>query len=119
VVLFSSPLIFASIADLTGSIIASVATKGYKALVSILDVNHFRKALIIFFMIYSITFHVIKLSYYKKLLLACLVSALKLFLMLAGNTLKRWILEEFKKKKLEVKNKLITARSRIYISFNL
>ena len=67
----------------------------------------------------NITFHVVKLSYYKELLLTYSADALKLFLVLTGNTLKRWILEEFEKKKLEVKNKLITTRSRIYISFNL
>jgi hypothetical protein len=41
------------------------------------------------------------------------------FLVLAGNTLKRWILKEFEKKRLEVKNELTTARSRIHISFDL
>ncbi len=34
-------------------------------------------------------------------------------------TVKRWILEEYQKKKLEVKEELVTARSRIYISFDL
>jgi hypothetical protein len=72
-----------------------------------------------FFIICNITFYVVELFYYKELLLAYLIGTLKPFLMLTGNTLKRWILEEFEKKKLEVKNKLITARSRIYISFNL
>jgi hypothetical protein len=110
VVSFLSLLIFASVADLIGSIIASVVTKGYKALVSILNVNHFRKALIMFFMMCNIAFHVVKSFYYKELLLTCLTGTLKLFLVLTGNTLKRWILEEFEKKKLEVKNKLITAR---------
>jgi hypothetical protein len=64
VVSFSSLSIFASVADLTGSIIASVIIKGYKALVSILDVNRFRKALIIFFVMCNIAFHVIELFYY-------------------------------------------------------
>jgi hypothetical protein len=72
-----------------------------------------------FFIICNITFYVVKLFYYKEFLLTCLIDTFKLFLMLTGNTLKRWILEEFKKKKLEIKNKLITTRSRIYISFNL
>jgi hypothetical protein len=72
-----------------------------------------------FFMIYNITFYVVKLSYYKEFLLAYLIDILKLFLVLTGNTLKRWILEEFEKKKLEIKNKLVTTRLRIYISFNL
>jgi membrane protease YdiL (CAAX protease family) len=107
------------VADLTGSTIASIITKGYKALVSTLNVNRFRKALIMFFVMCNIAFHVIELFYYKELLLAYSADALKLFLVLTGNTLKRWILEEFEKKKLEVKNKSITARSRIYISFNL
>jgi hypothetical protein len=31
---------------------------------------------------------------------------------------KRWILEEFKKKRLEVKVELITARSRVHVSFD-
>jgi hypothetical protein len=67
----------------------------------------------------NIAFHVVKLSYYKELLLTCSADALKPFLVLTGNTLKRWILEEFEKKKLEVKNKLVITRSRIYISFDL
>jgi hypothetical protein len=51
-------------------------------------------------------------------LLATSAGALQPFLVLAGTTLRRWILEEFEKK-LEVKNELATARSRIHISFNL
>jgi hypothetical protein len=110
VVLFSSLLIFASVVDLIGSIIASVVIKGYKALVSTLNVNRFRKALIMFFIMCNIAFYVVKSFYYKELLLTCLVGTFKLFLVLTGNTLKRWILEKFEKKKLKIKNKLITTR---------
>ena len=37
---------------------------------------------------------------------------------IAGNTVKKWILEEYEKKRLEVKAKLVTARSRIHVSFD-
>jgi hypothetical protein len=49
VVPISSPSIFASVADLAGTTIAHVATKGYKSLVSTLDATRFRKALVMFF----------------------------------------------------------------------
>jgi hypothetical protein len=91
VIFISSLSIFAPIADFIKTIIASIATKGYKALISTLNVNRFRKALIIFFIIYNIAFNVVELSYYKKLLLAYLAEALELFLMLTDNTLKRLI----------------------------
>jgi hypothetical protein len=115
----SSPLIFVSVAGLTGTIIAHIATKGYKSLISTLDATRFRKALVMFFVMCNIAFNVVELSYCKELLLVCSAGALKSFLVFAGNTLKRWILEKFEKKKLEIKNELVTARSRIHISFNL
>src|SRR2546430_1236456 len=50
------PSIFVAAADLAGLTLASVATKGYKALVSIIDVERFRRALIMFFVICNIAF---------------------------------------------------------------
>jgi hypothetical protein len=113
------PSIFGAVADLARSTLASVVTKGYKALVSIIDVERFQRALIMFFVIYNIIFSVIKSFYYKELLFIYLANILEPFLLSAANTLKRWILEEFKKKKLDIKNEIIITRSRIYISFDL
>jgi hypothetical protein len=80
---FSSLSIFISMVDFIESIIASVTTKGYKALISTLDINRFRKALIMFFVTYNIAFHVVESSYYKELLLTYSAETLKPFLILA------------------------------------
>jgi hypothetical protein len=111
--------LFTLIIDLASSIVAGIVTKGYKALISILDTDRFRKALVMFFVIYNITFHVVESPYYYKLLLAYSAGALKPFLVHASNILKRWILEEFKKKKLKIRNELVITKSRIHISFDL
>jgi hypothetical protein len=89
VISISTPLFFASVADLVGITIANVATKGYKALVSIIDVNRFRNTLVMFFIICNIAFYVVESVYFKELLLTYLANALKPFLVLAGNILKR------------------------------
>ena len=58
--------IFAAVADLTGSMLISVATKGYKALISIIDVERFRGALIMFFVMYNIILALLSLSIIKS-----------------------------------------------------
>jgi hypothetical protein len=115
----ASSSIFGGSVEFAASTIANVATKGYKALVSTLDATRFRKALVMFFVMCNIAFNVVESPYCQELLLACSAGALEPFLVHASNTLKRWILEEFEKKKLEIKNELATARSRIHISFDL
>ncbi len=109
----------AAATSFAGGTIASVATKGYKALVSTVDATRFRKALVMFIVMCSIAFYVVESEYFKELLLACSAGALEPFLVHASNTVKRWILEEFERRKLEVKAELATARSRIHISFDL
>jgi hypothetical protein len=115
----ASSSIFNTAASFAGSTIASVATKGYKALVSTIDATRFRKALVMFIVMCNVAFLVVESEYFKELLLACSAGALEPFLVNASNTVKRWILEEFEKRKLEVKDELATARSRIHISFDL
>jgi hypothetical protein len=59
-----SPLLFLNIIDLTGTTVTSIITKGYKALISTINIQRFRNALVIFFIIYNIVFNIIESSYY-------------------------------------------------------
>lgn len=52
----ASSSIFSTATNLAGSTIASVATRGYKSLVSTVDVTRFRKALVMFIVICNIAF---------------------------------------------------------------
>ena len=119
----ASSLIFSTIntaiRNTAGTAAASIVIKDYKAFISTINTTRFRKALVIFIIICSIAFYVFKSEYFKELLLAYSAGVFKPFLVHVSNTVKRWILKKFKKRKLEVKDELATARSRIYISFNL
>jgi hypothetical protein len=81
--------IFTLIIHLASSTVADIVIKGYKALILTLDTDRFRKALIMFFVIYNIAFHVVESPYYYKLLLAYSAGVFKPFLIYASNTLKR------------------------------
>jgi hypothetical protein len=59
-----SSLIFSTAVNLVGFTIASVATRGYKSLVSTVDVTRFRKALVIFIVMCNIAFLVVKSVYF-------------------------------------------------------
>jgi hypothetical protein len=102
------------------SIAATVATKAVReayGLVTQFDAAKFRQALIMFIVMCNIAFSVVESQYFQALLESC-SHALKPFFVTAGNTVKKWILEEFEKKRLEVKAELAKARSRIHISFD-
>jgi hypothetical protein len=77
--LISNPSIFATASELTGSTITSVATKGYKSLISTIDATRFRKAVIIFFVMYSIAFSIIESSYLRNFYLLIQPALLSLF----------------------------------------
>jgi hypothetical protein len=81
------------------------------------DAAKFRQAFIMFIIMCNIAFSVVESLYFQSLLNCC-STTLTLFFIKAHRTVKQWILEEFKKKRLEVKAELATARSRIHVSFN-
>jgi hypothetical protein len=85
--------------------------------VTTFDAEKFRQALIMFIVMCNIAFSVVE-SLYFQALLNCCSTALAPFFIKAHNTVKRWILEEFEKKRLQVKAELATARSRIHVSFD-
>jgi hypothetical protein len=59
-----SPLLFLDVIDLINTTVTSIAIKGYKALISTINIQRFRNALVIFFIIYNIAFSIIEFSYY-------------------------------------------------------
>jgi hypothetical protein len=63
-VISPSPLLFSGVIDLTGTTVTSIVTKGYKALVSTVNIQRFRNALVIFFIIYNIIFSIFESLYY-------------------------------------------------------
>ena len=86
-------------------------------LVTQFDAAKFRQALIMFIVMCNIAFSVVE-SVYFQTLLKSRSNAIELFFVKAGSTVKRWIFEEFEKKRLEIKTELATARSRIHVSFD-
>ena len=92
--LSASSLIFNTAGSFAGSIIANVVTKGYKVFVSIINATRFRKALVMFIIIYNIAFLMVESKYFKELLLAYSAGVFEPFLIHVSNTVKRWILEE-------------------------
>jgi hypothetical protein len=111
---------FQATASAGASAVATVASKAVcKAyrLVTTFDAAKFRQALIIFIIMCNIAFSVVESSYFQALLNCC-STALTPFFIKAYATVKRWILEKFKKKRLQVKAELATARSRIHVSFD-
>jgi hypothetical protein len=79
--------------------VASKAVREAYRLIIIYDAAKFRQTLIIFIIIYNIAFSVVK-SLYFQALLNCYSTALTPFFIKAHSTVKRWILKEFKKKRL-------------------
>jgi hypothetical protein len=63
-------------------------------------------------------FSVIKNKYFRELLII-IAPALKQFVTSSGVIIRRWIIKEFEKQSLVIKKKLVKARSKIYISFDL
>jgi hypothetical protein len=63
-VISPSPLLFLDVIDFADTTVASIAIKGYKALISTVNTQRFRNALIIFFIIYNIAFSIIEFFYY-------------------------------------------------------
>ncbi len=53
-----------------------------------------------------------------KALLLYLYTALEVYLPSSGYTIKNWLLEEFKRKKSALKEKLRISKSLIYLTFN-
>jgi len=70
-----------------------------------------------FIVMCNIAFSVVE-SVYFQTLLKSRSNAIELFFVKVGSTVKRWIFEEFEKKRLEIKTELATASSRIHVSFD-
>jgi hypothetical protein len=98
--------------------VASRAVREAYGLVTTFDAALFRHSLIQFIVMCSIAFSVVESPYFQALLVSC-SHALTPFFVKAGSTVKRWILEEFDKQRLQIIAELATARSRIHVSFDL
>jgi hypothetical protein len=66
----SLPLLFSGLVDLPSTTVAIIATKDYKAFLSIVDIQRFRNALVMFFVMCSTVFSIIESPYHEELLLA-------------------------------------------------
>jgi hypothetical protein len=56
--------LFSDVVGLASTTVASIATKGYKALVLTIDIQRFRNALVMFFVMCNIVFTIIESPYY-------------------------------------------------------
>jgi hypothetical protein len=94
------------------------AGKVVQNLVTSLDINRFRWFLIRWIVCAHIALTCVEDDNFRDLLLL-LAPALEPYLVRSANTIRRWIIEEFERQRLEIKKELATARTRIHISFDL
>jgi hypothetical protein len=83
----------------TVTTVASKAVREAYRLITTFDAAKFRQALIMFIIMCNIAFSVVESPYFQALL-DCCSTALAPFFIKAHSTVKRWILEEFKQKRL-------------------
>ena len=98
-----------------------MAEKVAKTVVHIItrfNLHIFRYLLIRWVMTIYIAFSYIESDTFRDWVLY-IAPALKPYLVRSGRIIQRWILWEFEKQRNYIKKQLVTARSRIYISFNL
>jgi len=97
---------------------ASAVTQTAGKLISTMNMDRFRYLLIRWIVMMNIALVCVESPYFRELLLHC-HSGLEPYLVKSADTVREWIMKEFKKQKLEIKKELAGARSRIHISSDL
>jgi hypothetical protein len=90
----------------------------YKALVTNVQAARFRYLLIRWIVCMHVALSVIEHHTFRELVVY-ICPALEPFFVKTGKTIRRWILEEFKKQRVRVKDELGLAKSMIHVSFDL
>lgn len=90
----------------------------YRALVTNVQADRFRYLLMRWIGCMHVAFSVIEHHTFRELILY-ICPALQPFFVKAGNTIRRWIMIEFKKQRVRVKDEMALAMSLIRISFDL
>ena len=119
------PSLFNSVATTaTAAVTSSVAqavrsaARTAKSLISTLDMRKFRYLLIRWIVLMNICLIVVEHDSWRERMIH-VHAGLASYLVKSGNTIKRWILKEFKRQKTVIKEELVNARSRIHISADL
>lgn len=100
------------------TIIQQVSDMAYKALVTNVQADRFRYLLIRWIVCMHVALRVVEHHTFRDLI-SYICPAVLPFFAKTGKTIRRWILEEFKKQRVRVKDELGLAKSMIHISFDL
>jgi hypothetical protein len=100
------------------SIAQQIANIDYKALITSVQADRFRYLLIRWIVYIHIALSIVEHQTFRQLILY-ICPALKPFFVKQADTIRRWILAEFRKQRTRVKAELVVARSLIHISFDL
>lgn len=100
------------------NIAQQVTNMAYKALVTSFQADRFRYLLIRWIVCMHITLTIVEHQTFRDLMLY-VCPALEPFFVRTGKTIRRWIMAEYKKQRLCVKNELAQAKAMIHISFDL
>jgi hypothetical protein len=90
----------------------------YYALVSTVQADRFRLLLIRWIVMMHVALTMVEHKTFRELVLY-ICPALNKVLVHTGNTIRRWIIKEFEKRRLKIRNELAEAKSKIYFSFDL
>ena len=107
----------AAVASGVGQAVRSTA-KTAKSLITTLDMERFRYLLIRWIVLMNICLIVVEHDSWREMMIH-VHAGLAPYLVKSGNTIKRWILKEFKRQKAVIKEELINTRLRIYINVDL
>jgi hypothetical protein len=98
--------------------LGQVPGAAYQGLISTVQADRFRYLLIRWIVCMHVALSVVEDSTFRDLVLY-ICPALDPLLVKAGNTIRRWIMTEFKRQKQVICNELAQAKSQISISFDL
>jgi hypothetical protein len=96
----------------------AVAEMAYHALVSTVQADRFRYLLIRWIVCMHVALSMVESDSFRDLVLY-ICPALEPILASTGTTIRRWIIKEFDKGSLRIRNELAQAKSQIHVSFDL
>ena len=97
---------FGTVAGATASAATSTVTQTISKLISIMNIDRFRYLLIRQIVLTNIAFIYIEASYFRELLLYYYLG-LEPYFTKSADTVRRWIMKEFERQKLEIKKELV------------
>ena len=92
--------------------------EGFRALVTMIDIERFRRLLVRWIVQGQIPFSAVKLAQFKDLLV-CLQPGIERYLIHSHSTMKSWVDSEYTRARQQLKARINTSLSRIHLSFDI